>query len=221
MKSRLFYLLIVLAVLIGLGLVFEGERIASSKWANNMFPGAVSGSGKIETETRTPGEFDSIVVTYPATIVVNQSDEYLVTVEADDNLAPQLVTTVRDGTLVIENGEGNYFKRVAPTQTVKITITVKDLNEIVLSRPGRVVVDGLKTGRLDLGLKSVGEVIVQDLEADALNVYMYGGKASTIVRVSDSLSVSLSGSGAVNYYGSPREIHETISGAASINKLGD
>jgi len=258
MKTRLFYLLIVLAVLIGLGLVFGGERIASSKWANDMFPGAVSGSGKIETETRTPGEFDSITVAYPATIIVHQGDEYLVTVEADDNLAPQMVTTVRDGVLVIENGERNYFKRVAPTQAVKITITVKDLNEIVLARPGRVEVNGLKTGKLDLGLKSAGEVIVQELEADALNVYMYGGKvisagtanqlsvsigkvgefdgtdlqtqtanvqiggtASTTVRVSDSLSVSLSGSVAMNYYGSPEEIHESISGAASINKLGD
>jgi len=258
MKPRLFYLLIVLTALIGFGLVFGCERIASLKWANDKFPGAVSGSGKIETETRTPGEFDSITVAYPTTIVVHQGDEYLVTVEADDNLLPQLVTTLRDGALVIENGEGNYFKRVAPTRAVKITITVKVLNEIVLARPGRVEVNGLKTGKLDLGLKSAGEVILQDLEADALNVYMYGGKvtsagtanqlsvsigksgefdgtnlhtltanvqiggtASTTVRVSDSLSVSLSGSVAVNYYGSPKEIHESISGAASINKLGD
>jgi len=258
MKTRLFYLLIVLAVLTGLGLVFGGERLASSKWANDMFPGAVSGSGKIETVTRPPGEFDSIAIAYPATIVVNQGNEYLVTVEADDNLLPQLVTTLRDGALFIENGEGNYFKRVSPTQAVKITITVKDLNEIVLARPGRVEVNGLKTGKLDLGLKSAGEVIVQDLEADSLNVYIYGGKvisagtanqlsvsigkvgefdgtnlqtqtanvqiggtASTTVRVSDSLSVSLRGSVAVNYYGSPKEIHEAISGAASINKLGD
>jgi len=258
MKTRLFYLLITLAALIGLGLVFGGERIASSKWTNDMFPGAISGSGKIETETRAPGEFDAIAVVYPATIVINQGNEYLVTVEADDNLLPQLVTTVKDGVLSIENGEGIYFKRVTPTQTVKITITVKDLNEIVLARPGRVEVSGLKTAKLDLGLKSAGEVILQDLEADSLNVYMYGGKvisagmanqlsvsigkvgefdgtslqtqtanvqiggtASTTVRVSDSLSVSLSGSVAMNYYGSPKEIHESISGAASINKLGD
>jgi len=258
MKTRFFYLLIVLAVLIGFGLVFGGERIASSKWANDLFPGAVSGSGKIETETRTPSKFDSIAIAYPAAIVVNQGDEYLVTVEADDNLLPQLVTTIKDGALFIENSEGNYFKRVAPTQAVKITITVKDLNEIMLARPGKVDVNGLRTGKLDLGLKSAGEVIVQDLDANSLNVYMYGGKvistgtanqlsvsigkvgefdgtslqtqsanvqiggtASTTVRVSDSLSVSLSGSVAMNYYGSPNEIHESISGAASINKLGD
>jgi len=258
MKTRLYYLLIVLALLIGLGLFFGSERIASSKWANDMFPGAASGSGKIETVTHTLGEFDSIAIAYPAKIVVNQGDEYLVTIEAENNLLPQLVATVRDGALVIENGEGNYFKRVAPTQAVKITITVKDLNEIVLARPGRVEVNGLKTGRLDLGLKSAGEVILQDLEADSLNVYMYdgkvisagkanqlsvsigkvgefdgtnlqtqtanvqiGGTASTTVRVSDSLSASLSGSVAMNYYGSPKEIHESISGAASINKLGD
>ncbi len=258
MKTRLYYLLIVLALLIGLGLFFGSERIASSKWANDMFPGAVSGSGKIETETRTPGEFDSIAVAYPAAIVVNQGNEYLVTVEADDNLLPQLITTVRDGALFIENGEGNYFKRVAPTQAVKITITVKDLNEIMVARPGRVEVKGLKAGRLDLGLKSAGEVILQDLEADSLNVYMYGGKvistgtanqlsvsigkvgefdgtnlqtltanvqiggtASTTVRVSDSLTVSVGGDVTVNYYGSPNEIYESISGAASINRLGD
>ena len=114
MKTRLFYLLIILAALIGFGLVFRDESIVSSKWVNDMFPGAVSGSGKIETEARTPGEFDSIAIAYPATIVVNQGDEYLATVEADDNLLPQLVTTVRDGALAIENGEGNHFKRVAP-----------------------------------------------------------------------------------------------------------
>jgi len=100
MKTRLYYPLIILVALTGLGLVLGGERIASSKWANDMFPGAVSGSGKIETETYTPGEFDSIAVTYPATIVVHQGDEYLVIVEADNNLLPQLVTTVRDGALV-------------------------------------------------------------------------------------------------------------------------
>jgi len=258
MKTRSYYLLLVPVLLIGLGLFFGSDRIASSRWANDMFPGAASGSGKIETETYSPGKFESISVSYPATIVVNQGDEYLVTVETDDNLLPQLVTTVRDGALVIENGEGNYFKRVAPTQAVKITITVRDLNEVVLAKPGRVEVNGLKTDRLDLGLKSAGEVILQDLEADSLNVYMYSGKvvsagtanqlsvsigkvgefdgtdlqtqtanvqiggtASTTVRVSDSLSVSLSGAVAMNYYGSPKEIHESISGAASINKLGD
>jgi hypothetical protein len=258
MKTRLFYLLITLVALIGLGLIFGGERIASTKWANDMFPGAVSGSGKIETETRTPGEFDSIAIAYPATIVVNQGDEYLVTVEADDNLLPQLVTTVRDGALAIENGEGNHFKRVAPTQAVKITITVKGLNVIVLARPGRVEVNSLKTSKLDLGLKSAGEIILQGLDAGALNVSMYGGEvtaagmaknlsvsiggsgefdgtdlqtltanvqiggtATATVRASEELSVSLSGSVTVNYYGSPEVIHESISGAASINKLGN
>ena len=254
-----FWLMIVAAIILaGLGIALGWRQLAASGRAHKLFAGAVQGSGKIETVTRAPGEFDSIAIAYPGTIIIQQGEENLVTVEADDNLIPQLATDVRDGALAIENSEDNYFKRVAPTKSVKITITVTDLKEITLVEPARVEVNNLKTDTLTLTLQGVGDIVLKYLTADSLNVHLYGGKvtaggmtknvsisigksgefdgadlkaldvniqiggtASATVRVSDSLSVSLSGTATVNYYGSPETIRESISGTASINKLGD
>ncbi len=157
--------------------------------------GAVPGSGKIESETRDVKDFNVISIRYPGEIIVRQGDKTSLTIEAEDNLIPQLTTDVRGGTLVIENGEADFSKRVNPTENVKITITVTKLNEISFSSAGTLRVEGLKTGEFEFKLSGAGEATLTDLDVDSLTVSLSGAGKITLDGTADRVHVIISGLG--------------------------
>jgi hypothetical protein len=164
----------------------------------DRFSGAVSGSGKIETETRKLEDFDAISIRYPGEIIVRQGGQASVSIEAEDNLLPQLTTEIRNGTLVIENSEESYSKRVTPTENVKITITVTDLKEINFSAAGTLQVDGLKTDAFELKLSGAGDTTLKDLEVKMLTATLSGAGKITVAGKADDVTVSISGLGDFN-----------------------
>ena len=164
----------------------------------DRFSGAVSGSGKIETETRKLEDFDAISIRYPGEIIVRQGRQASVSIEAEDNLLQQLTTEVRNGTLFIENSEESYSKRVAPTEDVKITITVTDLKEINFSAAGTLQVDGLKTDAFELKLSGAGDTTLKDLEVKMLTATLSGAGKITIAGKADDVTVFISGLGDFN-----------------------
>jgi hypothetical protein len=159
------------------------------------FGGGIRGSGKIVTETRDVHDFQAISITYPAEVVVEQGTSESVKVEADDNFLPQLTTEVRDGTLVIKNNENDWSKRVDSTKSVKITITVKDLNKINFSSAGSLLVDGLKTDDLQMVLSGAGEVTFKEMEVHNFVVTLSGAGNIKTDGAADDLTLTISGFG--------------------------
>lgn len=157
--------------------------------------GAIPGSGKIESETRKVDGFDSISIRYPGEIIVRQGEKVSVTVEAEDNLMPQLATEVRGRTLVIENSEESYSKRVRPTEDVKITIIVTDLSEINFSAAGTLRVDGLKTDSFELKLSGAGDTTLNQMETGSLIATISGAGKITAQGNTDEMKVTVSGLG--------------------------
>ncbi len=164
----------------------------------DSFAGAIPGSGKIESETRDVKDFHAVTIRYPGEIIIRQGDKPSVTVEAEDNLIPQLMTDVHDGTLVIENSEENYSKRVNPTENVKITITVKELDEINFSSAGTLQVEGMKTSEFELKLSGAGDATLKDLDVDSLTVVLSGAGKITLDGTADHVHVIISGLGEFN-----------------------
>lgn len=162
--------------------------------------GGVPGSGNVQTETRDTGAFKAISVEYPgAGIIVQQGDKETVEIEADDNLLPQLSTEVLSGTLTIKNLETDWNVRVNPSRPVKITITVRDLNEIVLSAP-------------------VGSLEGNDLQADTLKLVVSGGAQVRLNGIQvDLLDSVLSGAGDIQAGGTANEIKLILSGFGNFN----
>jgi len=206
---------------------------------NSDFGGGVPGSGKIEAETRVVKEFHAVTIRYPAQVVIRQGESESVTIEADDNLLPQLSTEVRDGTLVIENKEDNWSKRVDSSESIKITIIVKDLNEINFSSAGTLQVNGLKTRELNLTLSGAGEITLNDLDVEKLESRLSGAGNIEANGTADELELTISGmgnfeapelasntadvriSGAGNATVRVKDdLTATVSGAGSINYFG-
>lgn len=178
--------------------------------------GAVTGSGVVKSETREVPAFQSISIDYPADITVRQGKAESVTIEAEDNLLPQLAAEVRNGTLHFENKERNWGTRVNPTQTVRVTITVVDLNEIQFPTAGKMRVEGLETDTLTLTVSGAGDVTLEDLAASDLQVGLSGAGNINADGNTDSLQLRISGMG--NFNGGDLESQSAavhISGAGS------
>lgn len=162
--------------------------------------GGIPGSGVVQMETRNTGAFESISIEYPgADITIRQGDKETVEIEADDNLLPQLSTEVISGRLTIKNVETEWKAMVNPSQPVEISITVRELKEIVLSA-------------------LVGDLEVNGLQSDALKLVLSGGAQITLngiqVELLDSI---LSGAGDIQASGTADQIKLILSGLGNFN----
>ena len=162
--------------------------------------GGVPGSGNVQTETRATGAFEAIAIQYPgAEITIQQGDKETVAIEADDNLLPQLSTEVLSGRLTIKSTETDWKTSVNPTKPVKISIAVKNLNEIELAAP-------------------VGNLEVNDLQADTLKLVLSGGAQINLNGIHvDLLDSVLSGAGNIQASGTADEIKLILSGLGNFS----
>ncbi len=202
--------------------------------------GGVPGSGVVETEKRDVQNFDSITIRYPAEVIVTQGKVESLSIEAEDNVLPQLRTEVRDGTLVIENSEDNFSKRVGATKVIRVTIVVKDLSKIDFSSAGTLSVDGLKADDFELNLSGAGEVTFSDVDFKNMTLRLSGAGSITGTGKVDTLDATISGLGEISAEGLAvskatvrisgagsatvrvsDELTAIISGAGSIDYYGD
>ena len=178
--------------------------------------GAVAGSGVVKSDTREVAEFQSISIEYPAEVIVRQGNTESITIEAEDNLLPQLVAEVRNGTLHFENTERNWGARVNPTKTVMLTIIVVDLNEVQFPTAGKMQIEGLETDSLAVSVSGAGDVTLTELVAGKLEFSLSG--AGNIIADGDSDSLQLRISGLGNFNGGDLKSQDAdvqISGAGS------
>jgi hypothetical protein len=186
-------------------------------WAEEgVFMGSgVRGSGNIVTETREVSGFDKISVDYPARVLISQGSVETLKVAAEDNLLPGLKTEVRGDELRIyyESQDGEH---VNPTKPVIITLTVKELTAIDFSSAGELTLEGLESDVLNVALDGAGNVKLNELSIKNLNVTLSGAGSTTASGTADTLNLSISGFGSFNGKDLKcQTVDVTISGAGS------
>ena len=217
--------------------------------------GSIPGSGNIQTQIRDTGAFQAIAIEYPgAKIIIQQGPKEAVEIQADDNLLPQLSTEVLAGRLTIKSRETNWKTSVNPSKQVRMTITARELNEIVLSAEvGDLEVNELQAGTLKLVLSGGAQIKLNGIQVDLLDSALSGagdiqasgianeiklilsglgnfnaadlksdkatielsGMGNATVRVEEELAATITGAGAVDYFGNPR-VNKTLKGAGSV-----
>lgn len=238
--------IVVSALIVGgavLAIVFApqlGWTSAPQNWdINGNFTGALKGSGKLQTVTRELKSFDAISIEYPAEILIMQGDYETIKIQADDNLLPQLSSEIQGGKLIVKNSETQYSKRVNPSDTVKIAITVKELRRVdfytagslavkdlqgealrvEINGAGGIELSGVQLASLDCVLNGAGD-IAADGSAEKVNVEINGfGSFNGKNFQSDSADVSINGAGDVNLRVKSNLAAE-INGAGSIGYYG-
>ncbi len=152
------------------------------------------GSGNVVSETRPASDFHAIDVNYPAQVLIKQGAQESLKIEAEDNLLPYLTTQVRNGTLEISYKRQSN-KHVNPTKPVKVTIVVKQLDDVEFTSAGELNINGLKSDELDLSLSGAGNLDLNDIQIKDLHVSLSGAGSMTASGTADQLDVNISGFG--------------------------
>jgi hypothetical protein len=232
---------LVLAIVYAPKLGWANPAMGFVHWGGNnaaFFGPSESGSGKVKSQVREVSDFHAIEVDYPAQITIIQGEAVSVKVEAEDNVLPGLITQVKNGTLNIaykpENG-----KYINTTKIVKITIVVKNLDDVQFSSAGELTINGLKTDALNFSLNGAGkvtfnEVTIKDLKLDLsgagsldangtadnldLNISGFGSFNGADLR-GKTASVDISGAGSATVWADDK-LDATVSGAGSVDYYG-
>ena len=118
--------------------------------------GICTESGIDYTEVREVGNFNSIVSSLPCTVYFSQADKQEVRVETTEELAPNVLTVIEDGTLKLKLKEGRYPKLV-----LRIVISVPDIQSIEVRGSGNLIHEGSFRTANNLSVKVSGSGDIQ------------------------------------------------------------
>ncbi len=192
----------------------------------------ITGSGKVVTESRNVSGFSGLTVNGAGKVSVEWTGTEALSVTADDNLLPYIVTEVRNGTLVIEYKPNVVFNRFAD---LTFKVSAKSLNSIDVN--GAAAIDGksIDADRLATtvsgagAVKMQGKIAQQDVTLNGTGAYnaenvegkratvTNSGAGAAVVRVSDQLTANINGIGVIEYIGNP-QVTKNVSGIGIVRQ---
>jgi hypothetical protein len=158
---------------------------------------------KMKKETRAIERFDQISFKDFGQLILTQGDHESLTVEADEELLPELITEVRDGKLVL-GIEDNWFRRIgnifssvfsSKEHKVIYTLTFVDLNSVSISGQCHLECDQLETDNLKLNVAGLGNLEFGHLDVNILKVIISGRGEFSAKGRADQVELRISGSG--------------------------
>jgi hypothetical protein len=190
------------------------------------------GSGTQMTDEREVDAFESIEIGGAFELVVHVEPGVTprVSVSGDDNIVPEISTTVADGELDIE-----LDGMVRPKLGMKVEVWVASLAGIEASGATDITVEGLHGERFELELSGASQSHLSgtvdhfevhssgasDLEARELHAktveVKLSGAGDAEVWASDRLDADVSGAGNVRYFGDTKDVHQDVSGVGEVN----
>lgn len=183
-------LVAILAFLLGglaVALLYQSDVFGGSSNSTN------EGSGVPATQVRNVAAFNSIELAGSNKLVIRIGEKQSVVVRADNNLLDRVTTEVRSGKLVIANTPGSF----TPKSPMSVEANVPTLNALTLTGSGNIVVN--------------------DIEAESLEVSLPGSGTLTGSGTVTRLDVTVSGSGTMQF---PRlvanDVRAVVSGSGSI-----
>jgi hypothetical protein len=194
--------------------------------------GGIGGNGHLITEQRNVDPFVN-VETGGAFRVEWNSGAPSASITVDENLLQYVEMEVRDKVLHVRTA-----RSVRPTHSIRLALTSNALEGASFSGASRLSAHHLSgpkfyletTGASNVTLDGAVDELVasmtgaSDLRAESLQTKIaelsVTGAGNARIAVSDTLKVSITGAGKVEYMGNPPHIEREITGAGSIRPRG-
>jgi len=201
---------------------------------------SVTGSGKLQTETRNVAGFQGISTAGSIRLVLRQGAREGVELRADDNLLPLIETSVVDRsgvpTLEIGTKSGASYSSRNP---VVATIDLITLRALTVAGSGDVVSEALKSPTLRLVAAGSSSIKLRQLAVDELSAKVAGsgdleltgragvfalvvagsGDANTRALEADEVSVAVAGSGDASV-NARKTLSISVAGSGSVAYTG-
>jgi hypothetical protein len=194
--------------------------------------GGIRGNGHVVTEQRSVGPFSNIDAG-GAFYIEWSSGAPSATVTADENLQQYIEVKTENNVLRLRTSRSIHL-----SHSLKVTITSPTFEAAELKGASQLVAHQVKGSGFYLETSGASKVTVDGtvdeliatmtgasrLSAEALQtknaqVSLTGAGRATIA-VSDSLKVSITGAGKVEYIGNPAHVEREIAGAGAIRRRG-
>jgi Putative auto-transporter adhesin, head GIN domain len=155
----------------------------------------VVGSGKIIDDKRSVPAFSKLRVDSAISINARAASAPGVTVRADDNVAPLVLTTVEGDTLIVKLKANTGVRTESP---LVVTVDFTRLTQADLRGSGDLNVSGLKGEQFELSLAGSGDVRVDNAELGKLTARLAGSGDIWLKGKCDDAGYNLAGSGDVH-----------------------
>lgn len=187
------------------------------------------GSGVSATESRTVDAFDRLDVSGAANAEFSIGAQTPLSVTADDNILPLIITEVRDGCLYIYTRDSTSSR-----VPVRVTGTIPKLTGVDCNGASTAVIRGLAADELAVRiggaskLEAVGKVKKVKVDASGASQASLGelvaqtvqfevsGASKLLANVTAELRGDASGASDVLYRGKPGVIKTDVSGASKV-----
>lgn len=156
----------------------------------------VQGSGNVISETREVSDFEEVEVCCGMQLVLKQGDETQLTLEADDNILPQIETAVRSGTLTVRFRTNVTFLNFRLSQPATVYLQMPTIHGVTISGGGSLETERIETDRVTLEFSGGSHGMIGDLQAESVDLLASGGSQVEVDTVdADTLDVEVSGGG--------------------------
>lgn len=131
----------------------------------------IPGNQDLKQESRIVTEFQQVVVTADFNIKLDYAVTPKVSVEAESNLLPYIITEVKGKTLNIYVEKKT---RLAPNYPITITLSTSMLNKLQFKGEGNITADGIPSDKMDLSLAGKGQCNITNLKTGSLKIAAAG-----------------------------------------------
>ena len=198
-------------ILTGLILTISFAAHTQSWWGNGE---KIKGNGNVVTKTRTTQNYDGVGIGGNFDVNLVQGAEGKITIEAEENIIPYIVTEVKGNTLQIK-----YKKNTNVRNTKRITITVPyaDIEKVSLGGSGNITNKGtIKSDNFKVSLGGSGNITLT-VDANDVKSSIGGSGNIKLSGNSNEFKCSIAGSGSIKAYDLKTDIlTATIAGSGSI-----
>jgi len=154
------------------------------------------GNGKLTTQERIVDSFEELKVSGAFQVELTSSLKDQLTIYTDENLMEEIITEVKDGTLIIRNKKKSYLKP-SNNKSIKIKIPLVALKSAKLSGSGKIHREEV-------------------LSSKSLNAQLSGSGKILLSLATEEVSTQLSGSGKIHLKGTSAYVDAKLSGSGSI-----
>lgn len=206
---------IVVVILVFLSGALAGALLYQSDVFGGSSTSGTEGSGVPATQIRDVAAFEGVELAGSNNVVIRVGEKQSVVVTADDNLLERVTTEVQSDTLVVGTTPGSF----ATKSPMSVEVTVPTLDTLTLTGSGNLVVDGIETESLEVALPGSGTVTGSGT-ATRLDVTVSGsGSVRFTEVVANEVRAVVSGSGAV-FVTATKSLDASVSGSGAILYTG-
>lgn len=156
----------------------------------------IRGSGNVVTETRAVSNFEQVEVCCGMRLILTQGEEEQLTLEADDNVLPEIETFVRGGTLTVRFRRNLSLLSLHLDRPVTVYLQMKTIHGVTISGGGSLETEQLEVDRTSVEFSGGSHGRIDTLQAETVDLVASGGSQVTIDKIDvDTLNLEVSGGG--------------------------